>query len=80
MNKFPIAVGLAFVFGLSALAGCAVTDGDSAKIKGEQDTDLGSSEVIDDFREPQEGNHPEESPKGQPSVTVDLVILAFVPT
>ena len=66
MNKFPIAVGLAFVFGLSALAGCAATDGDSAKNKGEQDTDLASSEVVDDFREPQEGNHPEESPKGQP--------------
>lgn len=44
MKKFPIAVGLAFVFGLSALAGCAVTDGDSAKIKGEQDANLGSSE------------------------------------
>ena len=66
MNKFPIAVGLAFIFGLSALAGCAATDGDSAKIKGERDTDLGSSEVVDDFREPQEGNHPEESPKEQP--------------
>lgn len=66
MKKICVAVGLALVFGLSAFAGCAGSDGCSADGKGEQGADYGSNETFEGLRGPHEGGCSEEVPEEKP--------------